>query len=192
MLASILAAALLATAAPRAASAIQTTSLWASEGAERSPPGLELNPSCGRLIACQRANWAALLERWHLIELHAPAGGRAFRSIWMWAWEPGDAGFVELQVPASGPATIISSWRTQPETVADAKVAEFEQALAKKTDFSTLRSNEAQSCLDECQDQLFEAVVGGHYHYVERNGGIPRVIDAAVLLEKMAQSVARR
>jgi hypothetical protein len=143
---------------------------------------------------CAQENWHRFLAASGLFELSVPSGGRSYRWLWIGTNPNGPlifqvptAGFVEVVLRPDGDARIRSSWRPTPIALAVQQLKEFEAALAK-TSFANLPAQSSRTCLDECQDQIMEAVVNGRYHYVARDGGIrdPGIRDAGLILEKFA------
>jgi hypothetical protein len=144
---------------------------------------------------CAQDNWSRFLTANGLSSLSAPAGGRSYRWVWTGTNPNGPpslqaptTGFVEVTIGPSGDARIRSSWHSSPRNLPARQLEGFEAALAK-TSFSDLSAQSPNACLDECQDQIMEAVVNGRYHYVARDGGIRDlgIRDAGVILEKLAQ-----
>ena len=145
---------------------------------------------------CSREAWLKYLSDQGLGELRAPPGGRAYR--WLWAGSDSNGavgvhiaekGFVEVAIDAAGGAVMKSSWSNQTLRMDPALFAPFEAALAK-TKFAVSPSQINVLCVDDCQDQLMEAVVDDRYHYVARSGGIAEagVSDAGVMLEQIARN----
>jgi hypothetical protein len=181
------------------------TSIWIDATAERPIPysaWLELmDKSRCSGPNCEKIHWAHYLERLGVGVLEAPQGGRAYR--WMWLGT-GDSqgvigmeipreGFVEVIFDAKGKVQLRSSWSRRVKTLDASRFVAFETVLAK-TDFATLRSSDPMDCMDECQDQILEAVVDGKYHYMARNGGIREsdIYWAAHMLEDIARKYADR
>jgi hypothetical protein len=117
-------------------------------------------------FGCPRQIWLTFLASKGLDELQAPSGGRAYRWIWMDGW---GAGFVQLTVRASGTGELRSSKDSVTVPVDAGEVSTFEDSLGK-TDFATQVLDDGSSGLDEWQDDLFEAVIDGRYHFVRRAG----------------------
>jgi hypothetical protein len=139
-------------------------------------------------------HWLAFLKSLGLAELSAPKGGRAYRWFWFGTNPYGPLllqaphrGFVEVIVDASGHAELRSVWRERAAPTSADALAPFEAALSATT-FATDAGTSTRTCLDECEDQVMEAIVSGKYHVVANGGGGVR--DAGVLLEQLARSVA--
>jgi len=178
------------------------TNTWIPATATRPSPQLQWlelmdKGSCPH-STCPRAHWISFLESLNLSELQAPNGGRAYRWFWFGtdprgplAMQAPHRGFVELLIDPGGKGILRSSWSRRAMDLDRKDTAPFETALAQ-TQFATLPSQTGQSCLDECEDQVMEAVIDGEYHFIARNGGIREtgVRDAGVMLEQLARKTA--
>ena len=164
---------------------------------ERPWPALR-TMSCPHQQGCDRSNWISFLAGLKLSELSSPAGGRAFR--WLWVNQSPttlgpfpSVGFVEVDLAQSGSGELRAGWCEGPMRIQAADIEPFEKALAR-TDFATLpeQDSNAANWVDYPPEQLLEADVGGKYHFVHRVGGIREagVRDAGVLLEKLAHECA--
>jgi hypothetical protein len=154
-----------------AAGAGMDTSSWPDVRARRDVPHLM------RLDGTV-ATWRAYLAGAGLEELHVPPEARAYR--WIHDGFSGQ-GYVELQVDGQGAGMLSASDAPRRTKFISAKdTAAFEHALAA-TDFVALAEDDNSDCLDDCQDQVLEAVVNGRYHFIRRAGGLPpdigRVVD---------------
>lgn len=169
-----------------------------AQAGEHPWPYLKTIP-CRTASACNRADWDTFLAGLGTSELTSPAGGRAYR--WLWVNQSPSAlgpvpsiGFVEVILDATGSGEIHSGWCKKPVHIVASDIEPFESALAH-TDFEILpeQDNNAANWLDYPPEQLMEAYVGGKYHFLHRVGGIPEpgIQDAGVLLEKLAQRVCR-
>jgi len=172
---------------------------WSMPAEERSWPHL-LNAPNGltctfQPATCKRPDWLAFLAALKLEELAAPPGGRAYRWLWVnevqsrYGFVP-SIGFVEIVVNKNGSGRLRSSWSDRTAQVEGADIAAFEAALGK-TEFTNLpeQDRNAANWLDYPPEQLMEATVDGHYHFVHRVGGIsePGIRDSGVLLENLAR-----
>jgi len=163
------------------------TAAWPDAAALRPSPALTrpvLMNCDGDSSLCKRAAWLAFLKSRNLDELQAPSGGRAYR--WLWEGPMFVNGYVQLVVHRDGAGEMISSRNARHVSVSAENVARFERALAQ-SEFAHA-TQDGEICLDECQDQLLEAVVNGRYHYVERDGGVDEKDGrgAALILEQLA------
>ncbi len=179
---------------------IAPTSSWTDANAPRPLPEsgwlqlMDTAPCYGP--TCLRAHWIAFLSSLNLSELEAPNGGRAYRWLWFGTDPNGPLGmhaphrgFVEVLIDPAGKAVLRSIWSKKAIELDAKEVAPFEAALAQ-TQFANLPSQTRGSCLDECEDQVMEAVIGGQYHFIAEDGGIREtgVRDAGVILEQLART----
>jgi len=123
---------------------------------------------------CEQAHWTQYLTKHGLERLTAPMGGRSYRSIWFGGIHDG---WWQLSVGADGHGWLVASNRKR--LAIDAKtVAVFEAALFK-SGFASMIADDGSSGLDDCPDNLTEAVVNDRYHFVRRACGAPASIYVA-------------
>lgn len=132
---------------------------------------------------CERDLWKLFLRRHGLDELHAPSDGKAYR----WLWGGGERyGFVQIAIDAKGDVWLNSSISGKGVFLKKKAISSFETDIAA-TNFATMIQNDHDGALDNCQDQLLEAIVGGRYHFVYGACGVPPPIQkAARRLEHLA------
>jgi hypothetical protein len=128
--------------------------------------------------------WSAYL-RGAGLEILRPIEGNENRT-YRWLWD-GDAGrgFVQIEIWNDG-ANISSSRKYGVSSLPLSKALAFEKDL-QSTEFATLVEDDHSMGLDDCEDQVLEAVVDFRYHYVRRACGMPDNIYAILRkLEVMA------
>jgi hypothetical protein len=162
---------------------------WGSPADDRAWPHLlALDIPCSGDAACQHREWERFLKAEGLTDLSAPAGGRAYRWLWI-SGEWGFPGYVEVTVAADGRGSLRSIWSQRAKPISAANLARFETALAK-TQFAAMAEQDVNSngWVDYPTEQVMEALVDGRYHLVHRIGGIrePGIYQAGHFLEKLA------
>jgi hypothetical protein len=154
-------------------------------------------PSPHMLDSRSREEWLKFLESYGLTELHADAGGAAFRLSWVIYVETNvvpmpQYNFVEAHLNADGSGHLNAGWNRKGGAIDAKALAPFETAL-DRSGFYTMPDQDPDeaSWVDYPPQVLMEADVKGAYHFVHRLGGFKetsKINDASKMLTDLAKA----